>query len=106
MTQEDNTKLKPKPPYRRRADASEYLEKEHGIQRSPKTLAKLACLGGGPPMVYDGRIPLYWDASLDVWAAEQLTPPVSSTAEKSCVRRLKNKNRHRRSSLKSKEIGR
>jgi hypothetical protein len=31
-----------------RREASEYLFDKHGIRRSPGTLAKLACVGGGP----------------------------------------------------------
>ena len=71
----------PKVPRLRRKAASEYLLREWGISRTPKTLAKLACVGGGPPIEYDGRIPLHTEEGLDAWARSQLSVPVSSTAE-------------------------
>ena len=65
----------------RRADASHYLKDAWGIARSPKTLAKLAVIGGGPSFRKDGRIPLYETAALDEWARAQLSQSVYSTAE-------------------------
>jgi hypothetical protein len=35
----------------RRKEACDYLNDEHGVRRSPRTLAKLAVLGGGPVMI-------------------------------------------------------
>ena len=64
-----------------RADASLYLRNTWGISRTPKTLAKLAVVGGGPAFRKDGRFPLYEIESLDEWAREQLTESVRSTAE-------------------------
>ena len=71
---------------RRRKEASTYLLETWGISRTPKTLAKLAVIGGGPPMEYDGRIPLYTDEGMDVWAEAQLSEPVISTAEMKVAR--------------------
>ena len=65
----------------RRNEASAYLRDEWGISRTPKTLAKLATIGGGPPFEKDGRFPLYTPPMLDIWARSQLSPLVHSTAE-------------------------
>jgi hypothetical protein len=66
----------------RRADASTYLKEEWGIDRSPRTLAKDAVLGGGPPMEYVGRFPMYPQDGLDEWAASMIGPRVNSTSER------------------------
>ena len=71
---------KPRP--LRRREVPEYLLKNHGITRTSNTLAKLAVTGGGPPMIYDGRIPLYPVDELDAWARSILSPLVGSTAER------------------------
>ena len=65
----------------RRVDASRYLRDTWGMSRTPKTLAKLAVIGGGPAFRKDGRFPLYESDALDEWAREQLSEPVRSTAE-------------------------
>ena len=65
----------------RRREASDYLETNFGIQRKPSTLAKLACVGGGPKFRRANRVPLYDPADLDVWAESLLTEPAASTAE-------------------------
>jgi hypothetical protein len=46
-------------PYLRRKAAAEYLRGRWGIPCSEKTLAKLACIGGGPVYRLCGRTPLY-----------------------------------------------
>ncbi len=70
----------------RRREASEYLKEEWGILRKPSTLAKLASVGGGPAIEYDGTIPLYCEEALDQWATETLSPPVRSTTELKTLR--------------------
>lgn len=60
------------PPRLRRPDASRYLKEEHGIERAPATLAKLAVTGGGPEYELDGRYPLYRAVKLDEWVASRL----------------------------------
>jgi hypothetical protein len=55
----------PDRPYRTRNGASDYLGQRWGITTSPATLAKLACVGGGPSFVKFGRTPLYADPDLD-----------------------------------------
>ncbi|MFT6583103.1 MAG: hypothetical protein ACJAU6_003553 [Alphaproteobacteria bacterium] len=69
------------PPNITRSAASNYLKSQHGICRTPKTLAKLACVGGGPKFRKDGRLVLYPVSLLDDWVEEQLTAPMASTAE-------------------------
>ncbi|MGO9392170.1 hypothetical protein, partial [Rhodoblastus sp.] len=68
------------PHYLRRTDASRYLTEKWGISRSPRTLAKLACVGGGPEMTYLGRTPMYSPDSLDTWVRSLLGAPVAHTS--------------------------
>jgi hypothetical protein len=68
-------------PRRRRAEASSYLKEKWGIDRKPSTLAKLACIGGGPRFEVAGRFPLYTDPELDAWARSILSPLKSSTSD-------------------------
>lgn len=65
-----------------RAEASAYLLSQHGISRTPGTLAKLAVVGGGPKFRKIGsRHVLYDVADLDAWAKSALSAPVGSTSE-------------------------
>jgi len=66
---------------RRRHAAAEYIESEWGIPCKPKTLAKLAVVGGGPVFRKAGRTPLYPEDALDDWAKNKLGPRVRSTSE-------------------------
>jgi len=65
----------------RRSEASAYLLNQHDVRYSPRTLAKLAVLGGGPPMEYSGRWPLYPEDGLDEWGVSKISPRVGSTSE-------------------------
>ena len=65
----------------RRTEASKYLKEHHDYNCAPKTLAKLAVIGGGPEMVYAGRFPLYPEDALDDFVRSKLSPRVSSTSE-------------------------
>ena len=67
--------------YLRRQAAAEYLRTRWGVPCSPKTLAKLACVGGGPVYRRFGRIPLYLIADLDAYAEAKISKPVQSTSE-------------------------
>jgi hypothetical protein len=67
----------------RRSVAATYIETTYGIPVSPKTLAKWACIGGGPAFRKAGRIPLYPISGLDAWAQSKLGPLVRSTSEAS-----------------------
>jgi hypothetical protein len=60
---------------------SAYLAEKYGIKRSPKTLAKERCLGGGPPFYKANRAVLYPESGLDTWAVNLLGPLVRSTSE-------------------------
>ena len=64
----------------RRADAARYLRETHGIPCAPATLAKYACLGGGPPFRKAGKFPIYSRDALDDWARSRLSEPVPSTS--------------------------
>jgi len=69
------------PKRHRRNEAAEYLTSKYGIPCSPKTLAKKACIGGGPKFQLAGRIPLYPEPELDRYAASILSPLKSSTSD-------------------------
>lgn len=60
------------PKYRRRDGAAQYIREKHNQPCQPKTLAKLAVLGGGPVYCKAGRFPLYQDPDLDVWAESRI----------------------------------
>ena len=67
----------------RRTEASTYLKETWGLSYGSRTLAKLATIGGGPPMEYAGRIPLYpVEDGLDAWALAKIEPRVNSTSER------------------------
>jgi hypothetical protein len=71
----------PRPRYLRRVEAAAYIQEKSGSRSSPKTLAKLACVGGGPPFRKFGRIPVYDPSDLDDWIASRLSKLVRSTSE-------------------------
>lgn len=66
----------------RRRAAGEYLKQKFGFG-SEKTLAKLACLGGGPEFRKAANAALYEPAKLDEWARNKIGGPLKSTSEKS-----------------------
>jgi hypothetical protein len=68
-------------PRLRRSEASTYLEHKHGLAVAPATLAKLACIGGGPAFHKAGRTPLYPREELDRWAVERLGRLLRNTSE-------------------------
>lgn len=70
--------------YMRRTEAGQYLQDRYGAY-SAKTLAKLACVGGGPRFVKMGAYPLYRPEWLDEWARGRMSLPVASTAELSAA---------------------
>ena len=67
--------------YLRRRAAAAYLRENRGIPCSEKTLAKLACIGGGPVYRLFGRIPRYASLDLDAYADSKLGRPVRPTSE-------------------------
>jgi hypothetical protein len=66
--------------YLRRKDAAQYLKSKYGYG-SARTLAKLACLGGGPIFRKVGRFILYTAADLDAWALSKISGPLASTSD-------------------------
>jgi len=64
----------------RRTQAAEYIVANFGFPLSPKTLAKLAVVGGGPPFKRAGRFPLYDADHLDAWAEGKIGPLQTSTS--------------------------
>jgi hypothetical protein len=54
---------------------------ERGYKTAVATLAKLACLGGGPVFRSFGRKPLYSAPELLAWAEARTTGPRRSTSE-------------------------
>jgi hypothetical protein len=69
------------PKFLPRTEAAEYVQRTWGFSCSPKWLAKLAVVGGGPKFRKAGRVPLYSPEDLDAWAEARIGPPVASTAE-------------------------
>jgi hypothetical protein len=65
--------------YLRRKAAGEYLKTKFGFG-SEKTLAKLACIGGGPEFCKAGPVVLYEPARLDEWALAKIGAPQKSTS--------------------------
>jgi len=69
----------------RRSEVPGYMLQKFGIPIALRTLTKMASVGGGPLMTYVGRIPLYHVDDLDAWAAQRLSKPVASTAERTAA---------------------
>jgi hypothetical protein len=70
----------PSSKYLRRTDAATYVRDIWGIPCSPKWLAKLAVVGGGPTYRKAGRFPLYAPSDLDAWASAKIGAPRTSTS--------------------------
>jgi hypothetical protein len=52
-----------------------------GVQRSPATLRKLRCVGGGPRFRRLGSKPVYTESDLIAWIEGRLSAPLGSNAE-------------------------
>ena len=52
-----------------------------GVPRSPATLRKLRCVGGGPNFRRLGAKPVYRLADLEAWIEERLSEPAANNAE-------------------------
>jgi hypothetical protein len=63
-----------------RRQAADFLS-ARGYRTAPATLAKLACIGGGPTFESFGRKPLYREADLLAWALAKTTGPRGSTSD-------------------------
>jgi hypothetical protein len=68
------------PYYLCRDDAARHVREKWGLPCSPKWLAKLAVVGGGPVYRKAGRTPLYATDDLDVWANGRIGARRSSTS--------------------------
>ncbi|MFD1987984.1 DNA-binding protein [Mesorhizobium newzealandense] len=66
--------------YRDRREAAAYLTAK-GLRTSWRTLQKLACIGGGPQYRIYGRLAVYTDQDLDIYADGKLSAPRFSTSE-------------------------
>ena len=60
--------------------AAEFLT-EIGLVTAPKTLAKLRCIGGGPPFCKFGRQILYEICALKKWAEGKVSGPFQNTSQ-------------------------
>jgi hypothetical protein len=65
----------------RRTEAADYVQERWGYPLSPRTLAKLACVGGGPTFRRASRFPLYERSDLDEWVRSKLSRAVRTTSE-------------------------
>jgi hypothetical protein len=63
-----------------RKQAAQFLT-DRGYRTAAATLAKLACIGGGPTFQSFGRKPLYREADLLAWAEEKTSGPRRSTSD-------------------------
>ena len=77
-------------PLLRRNDAAAYIRNTYGIPCSPRWLAKLAVVGGGPVFHKAGRIPLYPPNALDSWATERLGTVHSTTNDHRLAKGIEN----------------
>jgi hypothetical protein len=71
----------PLPEFMRRADAARYIRENYGIPCAAPTLAKYACIGGGPAFRKAGKFPIYSREDLDSWAQQRLGVRARSTSE-------------------------
>jgi hypothetical protein len=60
--------------------ASRWLTR-HGIRRSPLTLRKLRCTGGGPTYRLLNGKPYYIESDLLAWVEARLSAPMGSSSE-------------------------
>lgn len=62
------------------AAAAQWLT-DHGVRRTPKTLRKLRCTGGGPRYRHLNRRSYYTADDLAAWIEARLSPPRRSSSE-------------------------
>lgn len=68
--------------YLTRLEASEYLTDIKGLPTSPKTLAKLATVGGSPEYrKFGSRRVVYEVSALDKWVEGKLSAPLSNSSQ-------------------------
>lgn len=54
---------------------------DHGVRRTPSTLRRLRCTGGGPRYRLMNKRPYYTEHDLITWVESRLSAPVRSTSE-------------------------
>src|SRR2546429_408278 len=69
------------PRYFARTDAARHVRETWGLPCSPRWLAKLAVVGGGPVFRKAGKTPLYTPSDLDAWAQSRIGAPRRSTSD-------------------------
>ena len=62
-------------------ELSRHFKNVHGITVSPKTLAKLRCIGGGPEFMKFGSRVYYDPNKGEAWAFSKLSPAKRSTSD-------------------------
>ena len=67
--------------YLRRNEAASFVREKWAMPCSPKWLAKLAVVGGGPIYRKAGQYPIYLTADLDAWAQSRIGAPQRSTSD-------------------------
>jgi hypothetical protein len=55
---------------------------QKGVRRSPKTLRKLRCVGGGPIYRLLNGKPYYTESALDDWIESRLSMPRRNSSER------------------------
>jgi hypothetical protein len=68
--------------YLRRHEAARYVTETWGIPCTPKSLAKLAVVGGGPEFRKAGPFPLYEPVDLDAWCRVKIGPKQKATSDR------------------------
>lgn len=71
----------PAPAYLRRVEAARYIRAKYNFPCSPRWLAKLVVVGGGPAYRKAGRTPLYTVDDLDTWARQRIRMPQHSSGK-------------------------
>src|SRR5918995_542532 len=69
-----------------RKEACDFLDKEYGLKRTPRTLAKEAVLGIGPRFYHLGRAVRMLPDDLRAYAEPKIGPRVASTSELTALR--------------------
>jgi hypothetical protein len=69
------------PKFLNRQRAAEYIEATWGLPCSPRTLAKLASVGGGPMFHKALGVAVYEPQSLDIWAQSKISSPLARASD-------------------------
>jgi hypothetical protein len=69
------------PKYLRRSEVPAYIAGKFNMPMAYTTLAKLACVGGGPAFRKFGSIVLYDPADIDTWVESKLTRTITRAVD-------------------------